>query len=154
MLNHLKLHLTGKVVIIGIGNTLCSDDGVGSLLASRLQGKVPFIVYDVGASPENYLGKIIKDKPDNIIIIDAADIGVNPGEFRVLEDQDLQTTNLFSTHNASMAMITHYLKNDLKVDIIILLIQPKKISFGDGLSQEISETLSKLENWFMNSALS
>ncbi len=148
MLEHLKSHLTGKVVIVGIGNTLKSDDGIGSLLASRTKDKIPFIVYDVGTSPENYLGKIIKDKPDNIVIIDAVDFGGTPGEFRELEGEELKTVNLFSTHNASISLTINYLQSNLKVDIIILIIQPKSLSFGDKLSPEITETLKKLEDWF------
>ncbi|MFH0913435.1 MAG: hydrogenase 3 maturation endopeptidase HyCI [Candidatus Omnitrophota bacterium] len=148
MLNHLKSHLQGKVVILGIGNTLRSDDGVGSILASRIKGKVPFIVFDAGESPENYLEKVIKEKPDNIVIIDAVDFGGKPGEFRVLEAQDLKTTNLFSTHNASISLTINYLQSNLKVDIIILIIQPKSISFGDKLSQEVAGTLNTLESWF------
>ena len=103
MLNHLKLHLVGKVVILGIGNTLRSDDGVGSILASRIKDKVPYLVYDAGPTPENYLGKIIKDKPDNIVIVDAVDFGGKPGEFRIVEGEDIKTVNLFSTHNASIS---------------------------------------------------
>jgi len=148
MLEHLKLHLRGKVVIVGIGNTLKSDDGIGSLLASRIKDKVPFIVYDVGTSPENYLGKIIKDKPDNIVIIDAVDFGDTPGEFRELEGEEVKTINLFSTHNASISLTINYLQSNLKVDIIVLIIQPKSLSFGDNLSPEIAETLNKLESWF------
>lgn len=148
ILAHLKAHLKGRVVILGIGNTLRSDDGVGSLLASRIKDKVPYMVYDVGESPENYLGKIVKDKPDNIVIIDAVDFGGKPGEFRVLEAVDIKTANLFSTHNASISLAINYLKNNLKADIIILIIQPKSIAFGENLSPEITETLSNLENWF------
>ncbi len=148
MLEHLKSHLTGKVVIVGIGNTLKSDDGIGSLLASRTKDKIPFIVYDVGTSPENYLGKIIKDKPDNIVIIDAVDFGGTPGEFRELEGEEVKTINLFSTHNASISLTINYLQSNLKVDIIVLIIQPKSLSFGDNLSPEITKTLDKLENWF------
>ena len=59
---------------MGIGNTLHNDDGVGSLVASRLQDKLPCIVYDAGPNPENYLGKIIKDMPDNVVIIDAVQL--------------------------------------------------------------------------------
>ena len=44
MLEHLKSHLKGKVVILGVGNLMRGDDGVGSLLASGIQGKVPFTV--------------------------------------------------------------------------------------------------------------
>ena len=82
MLEHLKSHLKGKVVILGIGNTLRSDDGAGSILASRIRDKAPYIVYDCGASPENYLGKIVQDKPDTVLIIDAADFGAKPGGSR------------------------------------------------------------------------
>lgn len=148
MLNHLKSRLTGKVVILGIGNTLRSDDGVGSILARRIKNKVPYTVYDAGPSPENYLEKIIKDKPDNIIIIDAVDFTAKSGEFRIVDGQDIKTVNLFSTHNASISLTINYLRNNLKADIIILIIQPKSISFGDTLSPEITKTLSKLENWF------
>jgi len=148
MLDHLKAHLKGKVVILGIGNVLRSDDGVGSILAARIEGKLPWIVYDAGESPENYLGKIIKDKPDNIVLVDAVDFGGKPGEYRVLESDDLKTTNLFSTHNASLSLTINYLQNNLKVDIIILIIQPKKISFGDNLSPELKQALSELEGWF------
>jgi len=148
MLDHLKSHLKGRVVVLGIGNTLRSDDGVGSILAARIEGKVPWIVYDVGESPENYLGKIIKDKPDNIIIIDAVDFCGEAGEFRVLEAADIKTANLFSTHNASLSLTINYLQNNLKVDIIILIIQPKDISFGDKLSPEVEQALVGLESWF------
>ncbi len=148
MLEHLKLHLKGKVVIMGIGNTLHNDDGVGSLLASRIKDKVPYIVYDAGVNPENYLGKIIKDKPDNVVIIDAVDFAGKPGEFREMEGEGLETANLFSTHNASLSLTINYLKNNLKADIIILIIQPKSIAFGEILSPEIQETLEELERWF------
>ncbi len=133
---------------MGMGNTLRSDDGVGSILASRIKDKVPYLVYDAGPTPENYLGKIIQNKPDNIVIIDAVDFGGKPAEFRVVEGEDLKTVNLFSTHNASISLTINYLQNNLKADIIILIIQPKNIAFGDILSPEIRETINKLENWF------
>jgi len=150
-LEHLKLHLSGKTVILGIGNTLRSDDGVGSILATRIQDKTPYIVYDAGSSPENYLGKIIKDKPDTILLMDAVDFGGEAGEFRMLEGEDIQTVNFFSTHDASISLAISYLKNSLKtVDIIILAIQPEMLAFGDKLSPQISTTLEKLTGWFLN----
>ncbi|PIP19487.1 MAG: hydrogenase 3 maturation endopeptidase HyCI [Candidatus Omnitrophica bacterium CG08_land_8_20_14_0_20_41_16] len=150
-LGRLKLHLLGKVVILGMGNTLRSDDGVGSILVNRIKDKIPHLTYDGNSSPENYLGKIIKDKPDNILIIDAVDFGGLPGEFRVLEGENIETVNFFSTHNASISLAINYLKKTLtRVDIIILAIQPKTITFGDNLSPEIIRTLEKLEGWFVN----
>ncbi|MFH0827442.1 MAG: hydrogenase 3 maturation endopeptidase HyCI [Candidatus Omnitrophota bacterium] len=148
MLEHLKGHLEGKVVIMGMGNTLHNDDGAGCLLASRIKDKVPYIVYDAGANPENYLGKIIKDKPDNVVIIDAVDFGGRPGEFREMEGEALETVNLFSTHNASLSLTINYLKNNLKLNIMILIIQPEDIGFGEKLSPAVREALDTLEQWF------
>jgi hydrogenase 3 maturation protease len=152
MLEHLKAHLSGKVVILGIGNTLRQDDGIGSLIASRIKDKVPYIVYDSGPTPENYLGKIIKDKPDSIVIIDAVDFGGTPGEFYEIEGTELETANIYSTHNASLSLAINYLKNNLKADIIALIIQPQKIAFVDKLTPELEETLKILEHWFYESA--
>ncbi|MFC1675221.1 hydrogenase 3 maturation endopeptidase HyCI [Candidatus Omnitrophota bacterium] len=148
MLAHLKAHLTGKVVILGIGNTLRSDDGIGSILAARIKDRVPYIVYDAGTAPENYLGKIIKDAPDNIIIIDAVDFGGKPGDSRIVEGEDLKSTNLFSTHNASISLTINYLKSNLKADIIVLIIQPKSIAFGDKMTPELTSALEKLDSFF------
>jgi hydrogenase 3 maturation protease len=149
---HLKEHLKGKVVILGIGNTMRSDDGIGSLLTQQIKDKVPFVVIDAGFSPENYLGKIVKENPDNIIIIDAVDFGAKPAEFRILEAQDLKATNLFATHNASLSLTINYLQGILKADIIILIIQPKSIAFGTNLSPEAADTLNNLEECFYDAA--
>lgn len=148
MLERLKSHLKGKVVILGIGNTLRSDDAIGSLLASRIKDKVSFTVFDAGESPENYLEKIIRENPDTILIVDAVDFGSPPGEYNILEGSGIRTSNLFSTHNASISLTINYLQKHIKADIIILIIQPKTIAFGDTLSPELSGTLDKLEDWF------
>jgi hydrogenase 3 maturation protease len=144
MLEDLKQRLKGKTVILGIGNSLRSDDGAGSLLASRIKDKTPFVVFDAQASPENYLEKIIREDPDTLVIIDAVDFGQEAGEVKLLEAKEIKTVNLFTTHNASISLTINYLQSNLKADIIVLIIQPKNINFGDKLSREVSDTLDKL----------
>lgn len=146
----LKSKLQGSVVIVGIGNTLQCDDGAGVILASRIRSKVPFIVYEAGVSPENYLGKVIRDNPQTIVLFDAAQMGGDPGEFRVFEGPEVKTTNLFSTHNSSIALAIDYFQEHLKaVSIMALLIQPKRVGFGDTLSPEVEKTVSFLEQRFL-----
>jgi len=154
MLEEFKIRLKGKVLILGIGNTLRGDDGAGSLLASRIKDKVGFLVFDSGTTPENYLGKIVREKPDTVIIIDAVDFGGAPGEFRILEAGEVRTVNLFSTHNASISLSINYLKSNLQADILILIIQPKSITFTDKLSPEIAKSIDILEDWFLGFAIS
>ncbi len=148
MLSSLKSRLKGKVVILGIGNTLRSDDGAGSVLARKIKRNPAFIVFDAETSPENYLEKVISEKPDTILIIDGVDFGGKAGETRLLEARDIKTSNLFATHNASISLTINYLQSNLKADIIILIIQPKNINFGDKLSKEVADTLIGLEDWF------
>ncbi len=148
MPGQLESRLKGKVVILGIGNPLRSDDGVGSILASRIKDKVPFTVFDAGVSPENYLEKTIREKPDTVLLIDAVDFGGKPGEFKFLEASRIKTVNLFSTHNASISLSINYLQNNFKADIITLIIQPKTIVLGDKLSPELIRTLGVLEDLF------
>ncbi len=148
VLDHLKSHLKAKTVILGIGNTLKSDDAAGSVLAGRIKDKVSYTVYDAGPNPENYLGKVIKDKPGTVVIIDAVDFGASPGELNVFEAGDLASVNFFATHDVSISLLINYLQNNLKVDIIILAIQPKSVVFGDKLSQEVSQAIEELEAWF------
>lgn len=143
-----RCRLRGKVVVLGIGNTLRGDDAIGSLLAARIKGKVPFVVFDAQESPENYLGRVLREKPDTVVIVDAVDFGAKPGEYRFLESQEVKTTNLFTTHNASISLTINYLQSNLKADIIILIIQPESINFGEKLSQPVADALDKLEELF------
>jgi hydrogenase 3 maturation protease len=149
-LGFIKENLNAKVLILGIGDTLRSDDGVGSLLARRLEGRTPYIVYDSNLSPENYLGKIVKDKPQIVLLVDAVDFGGRPGEFRVFESGDIVSPQFFSTHNASLSLVIDYLKANLVARIILLAVQPKVLDFGESLSTEVNKTLETLTGWFLN----
>ncbi|RKY33311.1 MAG: hydrogenase 3 maturation endopeptidase HyCI [Candidatus Omnitrophota bacterium] len=144
----LNSRLKGKVVVVGIGNTMRSDDGVGPILAERIKDKVPFSVFNVGQTPENYLEKIIREEPDTILLVDALDFGGKPGEIRIFDGKDLETTNLFFTHNSSITLLINYLKSNLSTDIIILIIQPKTIDFGEQLSPEVTKGLERTEKLF------
>ena len=114
----------------------------------QVKDKIGFAVFDAGASPENYLERLIREKPDTIVIIDAVDFGGSAGECKALEANEIKTANLFFTHNASISLTINYLQTHLKADIIVLIIQPKSISFGEGLSPELDVALNDLENFF------
>lgn len=152
MLERLRPYLNRRVLIVGLGNRLRSDDGAGSILAGRLKSKGIYSVFDVETAFENYLGKFIKEDPESIIIIDAADFGGKPGEFREIGTDELETAGFYSTHDASLSMSINYLQTHIAADIIILAIQPKITVFGEKLSREVAKTLDILENWFYEQA--
>lgn len=139
----LKTLLKGKVVIIGIGNTLRNDDGFGPALISRLKEKIKAICIDAGTTPENYTGKIIRENPDTILIVDALDLDRNPGEFEILEKDDIIKSG-FSTHDISPNMFIEYLQNRTHADIYMLGLQPKNVSFGEEMSSSVKSALTEI----------
>jgi hydrogenase 3 maturation protease len=144
MLELISKKLNGKVMILGVGNKLRRDDGVGPYLIEQLEGRVDAVLLDCGEVPENYLGKIAEIHPDNIVIIDAVGLGASPGAVALLNNDELVGKN-WSTHHASLKLFTNYLKADIGSNIFIIGIQPKSTDYGSILSVEVKKTASLLK---------
>ena len=135
--------LKGKTVIVGVGNTLRGDDGFGPALIERLRGKVRAVCLDAGSAPENFTGKIVKENPDTILIVDALHLGIAPGAWEILRKEEIAKSGL-STHDISPNMFIEYLESRTSADIFILGVQPKHISFGREMSAEVKSTLEEI----------
>ena len=143
-LTKLKDRLQGKVSIVGIGNRLRGDDGVGPEIINRLKNPLPqLLLFDVGEVPENYLGKIVKEKPNTIVLIDAVDLGSPPGTIKIIEKDDIRDESL-STHNVSVKLVAKYLQKETSADVFLLGIQPETTEFGKEISQPVRESLEKI----------
>ena len=135
--------LKGKVVIVGIGNILRGDDGIGPQLVERLKGKTKAVCFDVGTSPENYIGKIIKENPDTILLIDAIHLDRNPGEYALLSKDDIIQSGL-TTHDLSPSMFIEFIEQQSSANIFLLGIQPQNINIGDEITEPVKRTLNDL----------
>lgn len=141
--SNLKSILKGKVVIVGIGNTMRADDGFGPALIDKIKGKLKAVCIDVGAVPENYSGKIIKENPDTILIIDALHLGKKAGEYEILKKDDIAKMGL-STHDISPNMFIDYLESQTQANIYFLGMQPKSLSLGKEMSNEVQRAIDEL----------
>ena len=144
MLELLSKRFSGKVMILGVGNTLRGDDGTGPYLVKQLEGQVGAILLDCGEVPENFLGKIAEIQPDNILIIDAVDLGANPGAMAILDEDELVSAS-WSTHHASLKLFINCLKADTGSNVLIIGIQPKSTDFGTEITVEVKKTVSLLQ---------
>jgi len=143
-LTKLKNRLQGKVSIVGIGNRLRGDDGVGPEIIKRVENPLPsLLLFDVGEAPENYLGKIVRQKPDAIVFIDAVDFDAPPGTIKVMETDDIRNESL-STHNVSLNLVAKYLQRETSADVFLLGIQPETTEFGREISRPVREGLEKI----------
>ena len=145
----LKEKLSGKVLVLGIGNVLKRDDGVGPALVSKLKIKneklkMKVELLDAGAAPENFAGKIKQIKPDTLVIVDAVDFGEGPGRIKIMGVDEFGVRS-FSTHNVSLKTFVGFLREDLpNLNVVVAGIQPKEVSFGEGLSPEVEKAVEKL----------
>jgi hydrogenase 3 maturation protease len=130
-------------VIICVGNTLRSDDGVGPYIASYLKNTEKLIVFDAGYNPENFIEETAETRPGRIIIIDAADFGGEAGEARIIDEEDIPESSL-STHAISLKVVYHILKADTGSEIKFIGIQPRQVAHGESLSPEVKAAADKI----------
>ena len=143
-LDSIERILKGKVVVVGIGNTLKGDDGFGSELVQRLQGRMDAVCIDAGSAPENYLGSVVKENPDTLLLVDAVEMGLAPGEFRIMKPEEILDTCV-STHDVSLRMLVDFIMNVRECDVYLLGVQPESVRFGDAISKPVSDAIDELE---------
>lgn len=131
-----------RVVIAGVGNTLRRDDGLGPEFVKRLTGLYGNImVLDCGPVPESYVGPIRRFNPSHILIVDAADMGLSPGSFKLVYNPKILGVSI-STHSLPINFFTEYLQSQTSAKIALLIIQPKDTTIGEGLSPEVEDTVN------------
>ena len=136
--------LKGKVVIVGIGNVLKGDDGVGPILSERLGTVLDIPCINAGSTPENYIGKITRESPDTVLFIDAAHLDRPAGSFDILNSTELLHTG-FSTHDISPGFYLEMLQSQIPGRIFLLGIQPEQTTLGMSLSPTVAITLNFLQ---------
>jgi hydrogenase 3 maturation protease len=135
--------LRGKTMLVGIGNELRGDDAVGLVVARKLRGAVGARVLETGDAPENHLGRIVLERPDTVLLIDAADMGRPPGEFEILDPADMDGTCL-TTHAMSLAELSSVISFRTGAAVHLLGIQPASVRIGSPLSRSLRRTAGAL----------
>ena len=133
----------GHTVFITVGNSLRCDDGVGPYIASQLDSSQDLTVIDAGQNPENVIDAIVELHPRRILIIDAADFGVEPGCAQLVESIHIPESSV-STHAISLKVIARLIEEDTECKVEFLGIQPKSVTFKEELSQEVKQTADEI----------
>jgi len=135
-----------RVVIAGIGNPIRMDDYVGVKIVQDLRGKVSdkVMLIECETVPESFAQEIIDFNPTHILLIDAAVLGLRPGESRLIKPEQLTSIPAFSTHMLPLRIFCEYLTKAIEAKIALLLIEPKKTDFGEELSSEIEASAQNI----------
>ena len=132
------------LLVIAIGNSYRSDDGVGPYIAQKINKcKKNLTVLNAEDQPENIIDEATQLTPGKIVIIDAADFGGIPGEIRLIEKKDIPDTSL-STHSFSPKIIAAIIEEGTGVDVHFLGIQPESIQLREGLSEPVKKAAKRI----------
>jgi hydrogenase 3 maturation protease len=135
-----------RVVVAGIGNLIRQDDNVGIKIVQELQGKVSrnVCLLECETVPESYLLDIEKFNPTHVLLADAAFLGLNPGEASLVDAEKVVDYSGISTHVLPLRIFCEYVKKATGAKFGLLLIEPKCIEFGEGLSVEVQAAAERL----------
>lgn len=128
-----------KLLILGVGNELKRDDGVGPFIVDNLDEKDNVICINAKTVPENFTGKIRKEQPSHVIIVDACLMGGEAGDIKIVDKDDFVNIGI-STHSMSLSYFVNYLERDNDFKIIFVGIEPETMEFGEELSEKIEKT--------------
>ena len=133
--------LTGRVVVVGVGDSRHGDDGAGPALATLLSEAGVENVIDSGNSPEVDTWKVREMAPDVVLFVDAVDFGGSPGDATLLERGDLRRSG-FDTHRAPLSLTMEYLECELKARCYLLAVQPADVRMGARMRAEVRSSVT------------
>ena len=137
-------------LIIGLGNPLQGDDGVGCRVAEALEDCVlpPDVDVVDGGTPGVGLINLFEGR-QRVVVIDAAEMGREPGTVMRFRPEDVSltgSTDRFSLHRSGVADAIH-LAQALKIDlpeIDVYGIQPALVEWNAALSPQVEAAVTQV----------
>ncbi|HSB01995.1 MAG TPA: hydrogenase 3 maturation endopeptidase HyCI [Anaerolineales bacterium] len=140
-----------RVAIAGIGNNLRSDDAAGMLIARALSERKcaadtdHLLILEAGYAPENHTGELRTFAPSLVLLIDAADMGKDPGTVAWISEEDIDGMSA-STHSLPLSMLTKYLSLELGCKVMLLGLQAVSNEVGETVSAEVLQAVEEVVN--------
>jgi len=140
---------TKPILLIGVGNSIQMDDGIGVHAIQALRNhSLPDEVelFDGGTAGLDLL-PVLQDR-HTVIVIDAVDAGMEPGTlFRFTpEDIAAKRQSYDSMHQLGLLETVKMAKllGTAPVQTVILGVQPGVVDWGEELSQAVSDRLPRI----------
>lgn len=136
--------------IIGVGNPLMGDDGVGVALVGRLaKAALPARVEVLDGGTGGVTLLPLMEGAEAVILVDAADMGLPPGAVVRLPGEEIHfhgAAQAFSLHQAGLEGALA-LGRELGIlpPVVVFLVQGERVEPGIGLSLPVEAALGELE---------
>jgi hydrogenase maturation protease len=139
-------------LILGLGNTLLRDEGVGVHAINRLAGMFEdderVQCLDGGTLSFTLAGPI--EEAQRLIVIDAAELHAEPGEVRLFEnealDEFLGANRKLSVHEVSLMdlMIIARLTDRLPSYRALVAVQPASVDWGEEPTPQVEAAIARV----------
>ncbi|MCC2114077.1 MAG: HyaD/HybD family hydrogenase maturation endopeptidase, partial [Hyphomicrobiales bacterium] len=152
----------GRIVVLGIGNSLLSDDGAGVHVISLLQMR-PDIASNVVFRDGGTLGLSLLpeiEDTDGLIVVDAAEIGLTAGSVKTFEDAAVHAQlggTKKTVHELALSdlMSAAALTGRAPRHVALVTIQPQSTDWGTeptpavmaALPEACEAVVSVMEKW-------
>jgi len=141
--------LNPSTLILGIGNTLMTDEAVGPRVVARLAAEdaSDAVAYLDGGTLSFTLAGPIAESP-RLIVVDAAAMGATPGTVRVFEgaamDRQL-SLNAKTVHEVSLADLLDIarLTDTLPAQRALIGIEPSLVDWGSELTPAVADAVGE-----------
>lgn len=146
----IRHHLRPGYAVLGVGNRLRGDDGAGAVVAERLAAAGLERAIECGGVPENFLGKVERLAPRDVLFVDAVDSGAPPGTVSFFGGEEFQPQAI-STHASGLSPLMDFLAARSEVTCWVLAIQPARVGYGEGLSDPVRRAVERIASdpvWF------
>ncbi|MEZ0346287.1 MAG: hydrogenase maturation protease [Infirmifilum sp.] len=137
-ISHFFRRLKGsRVVIVGMGNELRGDDGVGVLVTKVLARRgLKEKVVEAGSNPELFVSKILSLNPEVVVFVDAVDGGLAPGEVVLVRiTAGSSDVTALSTHSIPLPIVAEM----IGVPCYLLGIQVGAVDVGSSITPRVRE---------------
>jgi len=145
-----RVAMKKDVVVVGLGNTLMTDEGIGCAIAGHLlsqQEKYPGVEFiDAGSGGMSLLHIIPGRK--KVIVVDCALMGTEPGTIRRFAPEQVQSVKRLAHYSLHEADVLKTIEMSGKLgqspqQIVIFGIEPQRVEPGRRLSETLSQRLSE-----------
>lgn len=138
-----------RPLIVGFGNVLYGDDGIGEVVIEKLKESKRIEQNDIvfAGTDGLILFELVK-KGRPLIIVDAVKMGASPGTIRRFELDSVRLNTLtgnLSTHYFGLSEFMSLVRgSEGPGEITVIGVEPKRCQSGDSMSEEVKKSINKV----------
>ncbi|MCM8818242.1 MAG: hydrogenase maturation protease [Candidatus Omnitrophica bacterium] len=138
-----------KLLVLGLGNTLKMDDGIGIYLVREIEKyfeKQDVKIYEIGTETWRIYSIIEEENCDNILIVDAMQFNFIPGFVYIGKNPEINDFCFLSSHEMNFLSEIDFKFFKKRKNIYIFGVEVYKIDWSIGLSDVLKEKFDEILN--------